>query len=425
MKQEFQKRVSNIESDLTGLSDELQQLNKRVEDAQLQWNDIVALHANKSEPKLKLEQEDTITYQNAFDHERHSALLRSTFSSSNKTQEEIFSEVNLAVYQQMQCDKGLSNGSLADTLFEYRRVLEKIVSENPDLKFVTAYELSRADKNNKTSYCQIRHDVDADIVACLPMAKIEAELGIKSTYFLLHSASYFGEWKIDQNNGEATFFRNEELAQYYLQLQELGHEVAIHTDPLHLYQNLNIDGARALVADIEWLRSIGLKIRGTAPHNNPSEYGAANSAIFKQRPISRFQKSGAMGVLKNNKWAPLAQLDETELDLLYEADDIHVFNQKLNLDYLSPTTKDKWWRLFKTPEITDLLNQQTGPNHPFSKLDFFINELPDIYSTKADFWYTSERVPTTISQGNPKIIILAVHPEHFGFREHKNASPSF
>ena len=85
MKQEFQKRVSNIESDLTGLSDELQQLNKRVEDAQLQWNDIVALHANKSEPELKLEQEDTITYQNAFDHERHSALLRSTFSSSNKT----------------------------------------------------------------------------------------------------------------------------------------------------------------------------------------------------------------------------------------------------------------------------------------------------------------------------------------------------
>ncbi|MEI4884100.1 hypothetical protein, partial [Klebsiella pneumoniae] len=86
----------------------------------------------------------------------------------------------------------------------------------------------------------VRHDVDADIFDALEQARIEAELGIATTYYILHTAPYYGNW-----NGTA-FERHEATAEIYCKIQELGHEVALHTDGLGLYQVQQTDGAVGL-----------------------------------------------------------------------------------------------------------------------------------------------------------------------------------
>ena len=321
----------------------------------------------------------------------------------------------------MKCVNGLSSECLSGSLEEYRLMLKDIIAQNPSVTFLTAHELSQTLINEEANYCQIRHDVDADIVSCLPMAEIEASLGIKSTYFLLHTSNYYGDFKLDLTNRVATFNRNENMAELYLALQKLGHEVAVHTDPLYLYQNFNIDGAEALEKEIRWLRSLGLSITGTAPHNNSDEYGASNSAIFINRDITTEKKAGAQGVIFNNKWAALARLDEAKLGLLYEADDINSPTHNMCVDYLSPVAKDKWYRFFKTPEI--LHWEKTGEDPTgFGEANFW-ELFSDIYTSEGDLTLRTSDIPHTFSQRSPKISILSVHPEHFGFRSRESAMP--
>lgn len=412
--------VSQIQISINSFSGQSNDINRQLTELQSAVNELT-LNTNSAQEEQP--KNNTLVYQDSLNKDRQAALLKVNIRPSEKTNDELFAQVNSDVYTQMQCANGLNSGSLADSLDEYRRILTQIVAENPELQFVTAHKLSQTEKDGKTSYCQIRHDVDADIVACLPMAKIEAELGIRSTYFLLHTAAYFGSWEIDEENDEATYRRNESLANYYLEIQKLGHEIAIHTDSLHLYQNLNVDGAEALCADIEWLRSQGIEIAGTAPHNSPEEYGASNSAIFTNRPVTFLKKPGSAGVVKNGKWAPLALLDESELGLVYEADDINSPNHGMNVDYLSPISKDKWWRVIKTPELMEWEQVRDDRYSHYSKLDFWIYEMPDIYTSEDDFWHTSKSLPNTISQRAPKIIVLSVHPEHFGYRKNEQAFP--
>lgn len=423
MKEDLQQRSAKLESVLAQLSKQLQQLNKKVEDSQKQWSELQTLHSSITATRPS--SQDTVIYQEELDTARQSGLLDMTILNSEKSIKEIFNQVNSAVYNQMQCFKGLNSGSLADSLGEYRRLLTQIVLENPQLKFVTAHDLSTATKDVQTSYCQIRHDVDADIVACLPMAEIEAELGIQSTYFLLHTAAYFGNWEVDEEKHKAVFKRHEALADYYLQIQELGHEIAVHTDPMHLYQSLNVDGAQALCSDIEWLRSRGIKVSGTAPHNNPDEYGASNSAIFRGRPVNYLQQSGAAGVIKNGKWAPLALLDESQLGLSYEADDVNSPVHGMALDYISPTSKDMWYRFFKT---SDIMDWETKRHSGDDRYDDFSGEhycklFPDLYTSEKDLWLNSSSISATFSQRAPKIIVLSIHPEHFGYRDRPDGLP--
>ena len=163
-----------------------------------------------------------------------------------------------------------------------------------------------------------------------------------------------------------------------------------------MYQYLNIDGAKALVADIEWLRSVGLNIRGTAPHNNPAEYGASNSAIFEKSNIWNFLQSGAKGVCNNGKWEPLAVLNEKDLGLDYEADDIYSPEHGMALDYLSPASKGKWWRFFRTCKHLDFLKKNRVREYNW------VDELPDIYSSEKDFWYTDSSIADTIVNARQK-----------------------
>jgi peptidoglycan/xylan/chitin deacetylase (PgdA/CDA1 family) len=99
-------------------------------------------------------------------------------------------------------------------------------------------------------------------------------------------------------------------------LQNSGAEVGLHIDPLQVYLNEGFDGAAAVKEELRWLRSIGLRIRGTSAHNAAPVYGAENFEIFKGRAIH-----GERFLYRNYRFVPLAVLDEKDLSLSYEAGD--------------------------------------------------------------------------------------------------------
>jgi hypothetical protein len=66
--------------------------------------------------------------------------------------------------------------------------------------------------------CLLRHDVDSDLGAALDIARIEAELGVRSTYFVMLRSPVYN-----------AFSRaNHELVE---QILELGHHLGLHYEP--------------------------------------------------------------------------------------------------------------------------------------------------------------------------------------------------
>lgn len=71
----------------------------------------------------------------------------------------------------------------------------------------------------------LRHDIDADMVKALEMAKIEFRLGLKSTYFLMLRSPIYN--LLSRNNSKIV-----------AQIIELGHEIGIHFDANYNDKNI-------------------------------------------------------------------------------------------------------------------------------------------------------------------------------------------
>ena len=218
---------------------------------------------------------------------------------SNKTLTEIIDQLNIncAYYS-------VGGLNLVNSLKYFKDIacdLKKLSNRN----LGTMCDLSTHKNGVNTA---IRIDVDIDLVTGREMAYIAEKAQVPLSFYLLHTAPYYG-WI-----HEGVFYRNEENIDLYLQLQQLGAEIGLHVDPLELYLNHNVDGAMAVKEELTWLRSKGIHIRGTSPHNCAPVYGAENFEIFKGRSIN-----GQKFYINNCRYIPLGILDETELNLEYEA----------------------------------------------------------------------------------------------------------
>ena len=97
----------------------------------------------------------------------------------------------------------------------YSKMLENALSEGYLFAFFSSLDV--ISKYNSNKICLLRHDVDIDASAALAMAKLEYEVGVKSTYFyMLRSPVY---------NIFSRF--NHRMVEGVL---ELGHEVGLHYD---------------------------------------------------------------------------------------------------------------------------------------------------------------------------------------------------
>jgi hypothetical protein len=267
----------------------------------------------------------------------------------------------------------------SDAVPRYRALLAGL--QGMGYQFQTAAELVNGRGEGPNIW--LRHDVDIDLETALCIAKVEASLGIVSTYYLLHTAPYFCP-----QPGLNPFVFSSEVREAAGKLSDLGHEVGLHNDVLLAYQTWGIDGIAHLTSALDWLRSGGVTVTGTVAHNSAPAYGADNSAIFAGRPLTPGSNSFAdhpagypnisLGVLK-----------ESDLGLTYEGNDIGRL-ESFQHQYFAIRSTNLW----RSPD--------TGKKN----------------------WLTQSQLLDELQESpQNSLITLAVHPVYFGLRATPDSSP--
>ncbi len=152
------------------------------------------------------------------------------------------------------------------------------------------------------SVISIRHDVDKDLDKALEMARFEYKNGIRSTYFLLHTASYFDYTQL--------------FLEKCQEIQNMSHEIGIHNNSIIEWMKLcegNWDRPlrTGLLAPVDFLRQGGIEIKGTSAHGSDDnyKYGALNYEVWKEYDPKMNLGLGYKG----------EQFSLEEFDLEYEA----------------------------------------------------------------------------------------------------------
>ena len=147
------------------------------------------------------------------------------------------------------------------TLTKYENFLKLLANSN-EFQIVSLNEIKNITSKNNIVFA-LRHDVDYDIKGALEMAKIEYQNNIRSTYFILHTASYYGVTK------KGYFNHNEKIIPILKKIQnEYGHEIGWHNDLVTLELIYGINPVEYLKEELQWLRDNGIKILGTATHGS-------------------------------------------------------------------------------------------------------------------------------------------------------------
>lgn len=102
------------------------------------------------------------------------------------------------------------------TLEHYREVLE--IAKSNGYVFLGFHD-PLPPKGGKAIY--LRHDIDVCLEEALAMASLEAELGIRSTYFVLVNSPLYNPLAADS-------------VELITQIQEKGHWIGLHFDPILL-----------------------------------------------------------------------------------------------------------------------------------------------------------------------------------------------
>jgi hypothetical protein len=100
------------------------------------------------------------------------------------------------------------------SLGHYRTILETICSAQYHPRFFHEVTEAEADRT-----VLLRHDVDFSLKRCLPMAQLEAEVGVKSTYFVFLACDFYNPFSAEN-------------LQAIRRLLALGHEIGLHFNPI-------------------------------------------------------------------------------------------------------------------------------------------------------------------------------------------------
>lgn len=124
----------------------------------------------------------------------------------------------------------------------------------------------------------LRHDVDDRLESAVRVAELEHARGLRSTYFILHTAPYYGV------TGAGRAEHDPAVLPVLRRLQdELGHEVGFHHDLVTLQRVHGIEPGPYLAGELAWLRGAGIDVRGCAAHGSywAHRHGYHNSYAFK------------------------------------------------------------------------------------------------------------------------------------------------
>jgi len=192
----------------------------------------------------------------------------------------------------------------------------KIVSDTSKYIVLPVNEFRKTFNNNKI-VIGLRHDVDLDLNLAYKFSSIESDLGFRSTYFILHSAPYYLK---NANNMEV---HNEEIIPILKSMQDEKHfEIGWHNDLVTLQVIYNINPVNYFHKELDWLRSNGLNIYGTAAHgsNNAKTYHYVNFYFFEECTFPALPgRENNISVPKDVKVITLIKGKLSDFNLQYEA----------------------------------------------------------------------------------------------------------
>lgn len=99
------------------------------------------------------------------------------------------------------------------------------------------YSFCFYDEENNGKTCILRHDIDFDIKKSLDLAKLENELGVKSTYFVLLKTDFYNP------------ISKTSLCMLK-KILTLGHEIGLHFDEKSYDENVDVVNAIKIEAEI-------------------------------------------------------------------------------------------------------------------------------------------------------------------------------
>jgi hypothetical protein len=114
----------------------------------------------------------------------------------------------------------------------------------------------------------LRHDVDDRLESALELGRLEHARGMRSTYFVLHTAEYWSSPR---------------LVDSLMVLQdEYGHEIGLHNDLVTLQCLMGVEPRAYLQSELDRLRAAGIAISGVSSHGSPYCYrfGYHNNYFF-------------------------------------------------------------------------------------------------------------------------------------------------
>jgi hypothetical protein len=159
---------------------------------------------------------------------------------------------------------------------QYSKLLEKL----QDSKFIV---LPLNEMRNTVDPTKVivglRHDVDLNPYKAVEMARIEKLYNIRSTYYFLATAEYFG--KIENSR----LVRFPGIREIVLDLHRTGAEIGIHNDLLTVMMIHKADPHKFNAEELKYYKSIGIPVYGTASHGSPL---ARNIKILNYQIFSEY-----------------------------------------------------------------------------------------------------------------------------------------
>lgn len=225
-----------------------------------------------------------------------------------KTEERFYTEADrtIEVSDNLVIDNGFVVHNPILNFNTYDNFLSNISSSTHFL-IVPLKDFESAKSSDKV-ILSLRYDMDEDIKAAIKFAYREHKYGIKSSYFVLHTADYYG-----RRNGRS-FIRNEDVVLYLKKMQDyFGHEIGFHNDLVTLQIVYGVPSREYLRNELAYLRNEGLKIYGTTYHGSKYcyLYKYYNAYFWKEYPDGGWNYEY---VLKGNK------------NIKIEKDSLNVYN---------------------------------------------------------------------------------------------------
>lgn len=152
----------------------------------------------------------------------------------------------------------------------YRQMLQSFLDAGYSFnRFTEAEDLLKTEK----PFVLLRHDIDFETAAALEMAKIESEMGIRSTFFFLTRSTFYNPFSIQGT----CHIRN---------ILDLGHTLGLHFDCASYREaQTEHDLGKACRQEVEMLEKWFSETVDAVSYHRPSEAAMSScAAVTEPRP---------------------------------------------------------------------------------------------------------------------------------------------